>query len=170
MNPWKWVAAASILAAAASIFWAVSLNNQVKNLQAGTSTNDSIQQQLNDTRNELAQLRSEADAIRNPAMKMASLGGTATAPRSEAMIMWDSTSKDVYLMVRNLPRAGNDKQYQLWALLDGKPVDLGTFELRQERLLVKMKGVQAAQAFAITLEPKGGSATPTGDMYVYGKL
>jgi anti-sigma-K factor RskA len=36
--------------------------------------------------------------------------------------------------------------------------------------MVKMKNAQEAQAFAITLEPKGGSSAPTGGMYLMGKL
>jgi anti-sigma-K factor RskA len=58
-------------------------------------------------------------------------------------------------------------------MLDGKPIDLGLLdmEVRQQRLLVKMKNVQNAQAFAITLEPRGGSAQPTVDsMFVQGSL
>jgi anti-sigma-K factor RskA len=57
--------------------------------------------------------------------------------------------------------------------MNGKPVDLGVIgaDVWQEKLLVKMKGVNEAQAFAITLEPKGGSVNPTMDqMYVVGKL
>jgi anti-sigma-K factor RskA len=34
-------------------------------------------------------------------------------------------------------------------------------EVKQQRLLYRMKNVQNAQAFAITLEPKGGSNQPT---------
>jgi anti-sigma-K factor RskA len=34
-------------------------------------------------------------------------------------------------------------------------------EVKQKRLLYRMKNVQNAQAFAITLEPKGGSEKPT---------
>ena len=104
---------------------------------------------------------------------MASLQGTAVSPTSFANIYWDTTTKDVYLLVNNMPTPANNKQYQLWALLNGNPVDLGVIDTSvwQEKLLVKMKGVQDAQAFAITLEPKGGSPSPTMDaMYVVGNL
>jgi anti-sigma-K factor RskA len=106
-------------------------------------------------------------------MKLASLSGLPTSPepRSQVTVFWDTASKDVFLLVNNLPQPASDKQYQLWALLNGKPVDLGVFDIRQEKLMVKMKGVEKAQAFAITLEPRGGSAVPTmPNMYVYGKL
>ena len=104
---------------------------------------------------------------------MASLKGTPVSPSSYVTVYWDTTSKDVYLMVNNLPKPASDKQYQLWALINGQPVDLGMlqYEGGKTHPLVKMKGVQHAQAFAITLEPKGGSPNPTMDqMYVVGKL
>jgi anti-sigma-K factor RskA len=107
-------------------------------------------------------------------MKMVALKGTTIAPQAYATIFWDTTAKkDVYLIINNLPQPASDKQYQLWALLDGKPIDLGVFdmEIRKKRLLVKMQNVQKAQAFAITLEPRGGSQNPTLDsMYVMGSL
>jgi len=34
---------------------------------------------------------------------------------------------------------------------------------------MKMKNIPSAQAFAITLEPTGGSPTPTMPIYVMGK-
>jgi anti-sigma-K factor RskA len=86
-------------------------------------------------------------------------------------VYWDTTSRDVYLMVNNLPQPASNEQYQLWALLDNQPIDLGVFEVKQEKFLIRMKNVQNAQAFAITLEPKGGSANPSlNKMYVVGKL
>ena len=73
-----------------------------------------------------------------------------------------------------MPAPPSDKQYQLWALLDGKPIDLGmlNFDAKQKKLLVRMKNAQNAQAFAITLEKKDrpDPSTPAGDMYVMGKL
>jgi anti-sigma-K factor RskA len=75
-------------------------------------------------------------------------------------------------MINNLPQPAPGKQYQLWALIDGQPHDLGVcdFEIKK-RLLVQMKGVHNAQAFAITLEPTGGSPGPTLEaMYAHGEL
>jgi anti-sigma-K factor RskA len=71
-----------------------------------------------------------------------------------------------------LPPLAESKQYQLWAIVDGKPVDLGMLpNEKQESLLLRMKDVSEPQAFAITIEPKGGSARPTLDqMIVLGKI
>jgi anti-sigma-K factor RskA len=120
---------------------------------------------------QLNQLKEDAQKMQSPTVKMAAMQGTDIAPGAFATVYWDTTSKDVYMMINNLPQPASGKQYQLWALINNQPVDLGVFEVRQEKLLVKMKNVQNAQAFAVTLEPKGGSASPTLEaLYVMGKL
>ncbi len=71
--------------------------------------------------------------------------------------------------VENLPTPPTDKQYQLWALVDGKPVDAGMITDLED--LQAMKEMPEAQAFAITLEPKGGSVNPTLEqLYVIGNV
>jgi anti-sigma-K factor RskA len=92
------------------------------------------------------------------------------APESKATILWDTRSKDVYLMVNNLPQPQTGKQYQLWAIVDNKPVDAGMLDMAKGQGMVKMKNIPRAQLFAITLEEQGGSATPKGPMYVLGKV
>jgi len=84
-----------------------------------------------------------------------------------ATIYWNTKTKDVYLLQNSLPQTANDKQYQLWAIVNGKPVDAGVIDACTG--LCKMKNIPSAQAFAITLENKGGSPTPTlSAMYVMG--
>jgi len=99
--------------------------------------------------------------------------GTKVAPRSSSNIYWDSTNSNVYLIVKNMPKLPNDKQYQLWAIIDGKtaPKDLGVFDATDDNVILKMKNTQKAQAFAITIEKKGGSPSPTLDsMQSMGKM
>jgi anti-sigma-K factor RskA len=168
MGVWNVLAAASVAALIGVLIWAITLNAKNQALQ---QQNLALQKQAQAASAQLAQLRQDAQRMKNPGVKMAAMQGTAIAPGALATVYWDTTSKDVYMMVNNLPQPASDKQYQLWALIDNKPVDLGVFELRQQRLLVKMKNVQNAQAFAITLEPIGGSPTPTPNaIYVMGKL
>jgi anti-sigma-K factor RskA len=56
----------------------------------------------------------------------------------------------------------------LWAMVNGKPVDLGVFDAQNQpkKLLLAMKEVGDAQAFAVTLEKRGGSASPTMEKMV----
>jgi anti-sigma-K factor RskA len=169
LSVWKIMAAASLILLAGVAFWAVTLN---KKYQDAVQANAALKSQLTQASGEVAELKQTAQTLQNPSLRSVSLQGTPMAPGSFANVYWDSTSKDVYLLVNNMPKPASDKQYQLWAIIDGKPVDLGIIEEKvwERKLLVKMKNVQNAQAFAITLEPEGGSPTPKGSMYVMGKL
>ena len=113
----------------------------------------------------------ELSIIKQPTVKMVPLKGLPIAPSALATIYWDTASKSVFLDVKSLPVPAADKQYQLWAIVDGKPVDAGVFTLDSIDGLQKMKSFESAQAFAVTLERKGGSVSPTMDaMYVMGQI
>ncbi|MEO7983051.1 MAG: anti-sigma factor [Bacteroidota bacterium] len=157
----KYAAAAAVVLLTGSIYWNITLKNKNKSLQ--NNYNNSVAE-LNDVKKDIQILQ------QNPNIKMASMKGMAVSPQSYATVYWDTTSHDVYLLTNNLPQPASNKQYQLWAIFDGKPVDLGVFDIKKERLLIQAKNAQGAEAFAITLEEKGGSAIPKGDMYVMGKL
>ena len=114
--------------------------------------------------------------LSNPFMTKITMEGNAVPangspdPASVATVYWDSRSKDVYLVVNQLPKPATGKQYQLWAIVDNKPVDAGMLDMEKDQVMVKMKNIPRAQLFAITLEQQGGSATPQGPMYVLGKV
>ena len=165
LNWLKYAAAASIVLLAGSLIWNISLYNQNKRLRSDYTATVA---KLGDIEKDLRMIQN------NPNVKMAAMKGMEVSPASFATVYWDTTSKDVYLLVNNLPQPATDRQYQLWALLDGKPIDLGMIDNNmfagQQRLLLRMKNVGGAQAFAITLEKKGGNPTPQGAMYVMGNL
>lgn len=105
----------------------------------------------------------------DPTVAKISMPGIKGKENNLATVFWDTKSKDVYLLPNKLPQAAEDKQYQLWAIVDGKPVDAGMIGVCAG--LCKMKNIPKASAFAVTLEKKGGSATPSLDqMYVLGKV
>jgi anti-sigma-K factor RskA len=166
LNWLKYAAAACFILLAGSLYWTISLYNKNKELK--NNLDNSIAR-MNDMEKDMHVIQ------QNPNIKMAAMKGTTFSPQSFATVYWDTTSRDIYLVINNLPQPASDKQYQLWALLDGKPVDLGLVEnevfVQQKKLLIHMKNAQGAQAFAITLEKKGGSRlAPQGSMYVMGNL
>jgi len=158
IGAWRWLAAASFILMAASVYWAITTNKKYQALQVKNRELESQVQQSTAQGNEM---RDDLDKLRNHPMKTAALKGEDD--HAYAIVYWDtvSSSRDVYLMINNLPQPASDKQYQLWALLNGQPIDLGMIEVKQQRLLYRMKNVQNAQAFAITVEPQGGSPKPT---------
>jgi len=105
--------------------------------------------------------------------RMAKLMGTPRKTNDEVMLVWNPTSHHVLAAIMKLPVASPDKDFQLWALDGGKPVDAGILKTGpgMEFQLQQLKDVAGAQAFAITLEKKGGSPTPTlSEMYVMGEV
>jgi anti-sigma-K factor RskA len=171
MNPWKWVAAASLVLLAGMAYWAFSINQKYNDLAA---RQQATEKELQQSTAQLQNMQQDAAMLRKPGMRSVSLKGTPEAPGAQSTIYWDTTgnNKDVYLMINNLPQPPSAKQYQLWALLDGKPTDLGVFDfdVSEQRLLLRMKNIQNAQAFAITLEDKGGKPAPQGPIFVLGNL
>ncbi|RYF96535.1 MAG: anti-sigma factor, partial [Chitinophagaceae bacterium] len=99
-------------------------------------------------------------------------GNGSPDPSSIATIYWDKKKAEVFILVNNLPKAPSDKQYQLWAIVDNKPVSAGVFDVNENsEYLLKMTNISGpAVAFAVTLEKRGGSETPQGAMYVLGAI
>lgn len=165
---WKYAVAACLVLLAGSLLWNFSLQQQNQSIRQDLG---SIRQELDNTRRSLAAMEADAAVLQKPGMKMAMLSGMDASPQSSATVYWDTTSKDVYLMVNNLPQPPSDKQYQLWAILNGQPVDIGVLNMSNKPIqLYRMRNTQHAQAFAITLETMGGNPAPKGKMYVMGRL
>jgi anti-sigma-K factor RskA len=124
------------------------------------ATNERLRVSEDSTRNILDRIVRDTKVISDPNVTVVNMVGTQVAPKSSANIYWDSTSANVYLVVKNMPKLPSDKQYQLWALIDNKPKDLGVFDATDDKVILKMKNTQKAQAFAITIQEKGGSPSP----------
>ncbi len=121
----------------------------------------------------LLEYEKAVDMMKDPNMYIVKMPSIPNGPdtTSATTVYWDTRTKDVYLAVNNLPAPAAGQQYQLWAMVDGVPVDAGVFDMKDGAGMSKMKNIPKAQAFAITLEKKGGSPTPSLDkLYVMGKV
>lgn len=114
----------------------------------------------------------EMNMLKDPAFKWVKMQGVNKHTGIIATICWNPETKDTYILAQQLPEPPADKQYQLWAIVNGHPIDAGVFELgNMTKVLQKVKSVSSAQVFAVTLEKKGGSPTPSLDqMFVAGKV
>jgi anti-sigma-K factor RskA len=94
--------------------------------------------------------------------KKIKLKSTDTTAHFSASIYWNSTNHETYISLAQLPIPPKGKQYQLWAIINGKPIDAGVFDMTTSGIqLQKMKNISEVQAFAVTLEKEGGSVVPT---------
>lgn len=167
--------AASVLLLITASFYINRLSekmNSLKDIVASLAVaNDSLSQTLYAQHSKQQQTEKSLALLKNPMNKMVELKGLPKKPDSKAMIIWNTASKEVYVEIENLPPPPDNMQYQLWALMDGKPIDAGMIELPKDSSeMIKMKSIEQAQAFAITLEKKGGNPSPQGEMYVMGSI
>ncbi len=110
--------------------------------------------------------------IDDPDFKKLALIGTKDHLKSLAVVWWNKKSHTVMIDPNGLSATDKNHSYQLWAISNGKPVDAGVFEVKYDlSSLSKLNDVSDAQAFAVTLEPKGGSKNPTmSEMYVMSSI
>jgi anti-sigma-K factor RskA len=89
---------------------------------------------------------------------------TLTKEGNFILLYWHPQTKKVLLMSANLPQLSANEQYQLWGMVDGKPVDAGVFEYKNNQFEASwQKDITNANAFAVSIEPRGGSKSPTID-------
>ncbi|MEO8404699.1 MAG: anti-sigma factor [Chitinophagaceae bacterium] len=169
----RWLAAASIILLLGSAYFAYTFyseNQKLKDsndeLVAKAKASDSLSRANDSIANLMAE---EQKLVSDPNIAVVNMTGTTKA--SSASIYWDSTSANVYLVVKNMPQLPSDKQYQLWALIDGKPKDLGLFDVgASKKFFLKMNNTQKADAFAITIEDRGNKGGPNlGQLQNMGK-
>lgn len=120
--------------------------------------------------NQVNLMDNQLNMYRDTAYKVLRLKGLPKTPSAAMILAWNSVSKKVMVDVQSvkLPRNDTKHQYQLWALVNGKPVDMGVFDAPEADTvgIKEMKAIASAQGFAVTLEPMGGSINPTMDQMV----
>ena len=169
----RWMMAASFillaLSAAMNIYFYQQFRATTTAYQALLIEKNNVLVDNQATQTKLLDLYQSMQLMSDPAYIKVSMPGIKGKENNLATVFWDSKSKDVYVLTNKLPQAAPGKQYQLWAIVDGKPVDAGVIGACAG--LCKMKNIPKASLFAITLEKKGGNPTPTLDqMYVAGKV
>lgn len=125
-----------------------------------------LQRTNNEQKLEFNQLLTHINDTGTVVVRMA---GQAIDPSAFASVYWNPQTQITYVNPTFLPKTDDEHQYQLWALVDGKPIDAGVFERGSD--LEQVKLIKEAQAFAVTLEPKGGSVNPTLEqLFVLGTV
>lgn len=157
---------------AASILLVLSIGANIYYINKNTINQNLLAQSVSkqeSTQKTLLSLEEKWAMLQDPAIKTITLAGVEQHLKLKAHVFWNTTTTDVYLSLENLPAAPEGMQYQLWAIVDGKPVDAGVFPLDHSDQITSMNQIPKAQAFAITLETKGGNPTPNlSQLYVMG--
>jgi len=112
------------------------------------------------------QTQTALTVVRDAKNTVINLGGQAISPESYAKIYWNKETETVYVDASGLPEPPEGMVYQIWSLQllpQLTPTSIGLlsdFSSNTEKIFT-VKKTGDAEAFGITLEPVGGSTSPT---------
>ncbi|HEX2261463.1 MAG TPA: anti-sigma factor [Candidatus Binatia bacterium] len=111
--------------------------------------------------------------LRDPATRDFPLYGTGPTPKAAGRFLWNESGEG-HIFVTNLPAAPEGKMYAVWTIAQrSAPRYVGTIQTDrtgQGGLHINTPRTdQAVETFAVTLEPVGTTAAPTGPMVLVSK-
>ncbi|MDP9368395.1 MAG: anti-sigma factor [Chloroflexota bacterium] len=151
--------AAGLLAliAAGTLLWALALQSRLDDRGEEIRT---LREQVEQQQSQLAQVRGRPDVT------MLNVSATQEGPETaRGTLFYAPGSGQGTLTVSGLPAPPEGKVYQLWYIGNGRPVPEpgGTFTVDEQGTgILPITGeVPPFQQVGITVEPEGGSQTPT---------
>lgn len=166
---------AAALLAIAGIFWMLTQNNALQDsIVNSEAENEMLQQEIEATNSQLAETNQVLNVLRTKELKSYTLpGNQAVAPEAYAKAYLNNDANIAYIDAKGLPKAPRGKVYQVWSLIVEPltPTSMGL--LSDVELLgndiYEFKNFPNPEAIGITLEPEGGSETPTlSQLYILG--
>jgi anti-sigma-K factor RskA len=171
--PWWLAAAASIAAIVAGSQWWSSryelaqLRAELATTRDRLATAESLRASAERTAGEASSrlaILASGDSVAIP------LAGQAASPNATGRVLWSPT-RGVVFVANNLPALPQGRVYQLWAVASPAPVGIALVRpggAGQADAIATIPAGVAPTAFALTIEPEGGSPAPTGAMYLVG--
>lgn len=166
-TPWKPFAVAAslvaLLASAAAIYFAGKFYETDQKFTALLQDQQVMADNLNQVKLEFEKTDSRLDRLVAGDFRRVEMKGEALKMQKDAKVdvFWDQQAQEVFVAVNNLNSLSAEFDYQLWAIGKDGPVGIGLVNPGEKFTLQQMNAVAEAGAFAITIEPKGGSKAPT---------
>lgn len=169
------VLAASLMLAVGASLYAWSLRSELRVLRSDVAA---MSEEAAKLRGELATLRTNwveatkaMDVLRAPDMLKVDLKGQAGAEGASGRAFWSRTA-GLTFTADNLPALPEGRVYQLWTIKGTVATGAGLFtpDARGAASVTTPvpAGAGAPDAFGVTVEPAGGSATPTMPIVMVG--
>jgi len=162
--PWAVAASLALVAVVSFLAWqraderVGSLTTEARQLELAVAARSKEQNEIN-------------KVLLTPGATRIDLAGLSGHPSARGVVYVDPQDKK-WVVDTDLPPAPAGKEYQLWFLAPG-PVSAGMIKTDASGHGFSIVNVPAnvgqIAAAAITLEPEGGSQTPTNPIYVLGK-
>lgn len=172
LSPWKYFGIAAsivaVLTSAAAVFYASKFYEKEQQFTALLQEQSVMADNLNQVKQEYEAKDSQLDKLVAGDFRLVKLKGESLEMQKDASVnlFWDQGAQEVFIAVNNLNELSEEFDYQLWAIGDQGPIGIGLVNEGEKMTLQQMQAVAQAGAFAITIEPKGGSVSPTLDKLV----
>lgn len=157
--------AAAILLAV-GVFSILNQNKELENqIKVVESNKIILEEQIEIANTNLIDAKQLVNVLTDNDVVSVVLGGQAISPEAYAKVYWDKKNNSIYLDAKGLPKPPQGKVYQVWSLTLNPltPTDLGTIDdfTTDDNKIFAIENINESQAFGITLEPAGGSKSPT---------
>ncbi|GGE33588.1 anti-sigma factor [Psychroflexus planctonicus] len=169
-----WAAVAALLV---GIFWMFQQKSTLTNeLEQAALEKQEIENRLLEAKNDLQGQAEILAFIRNNNIDVIDLPANEDViENAYAKVFYDEESQVAYLDLQGLPEPPEGMVYQAWSLLMDPltPSSIGVIENfeNSDSKIFEIKNIPTSEAFGITLEPAGGSETPTlSNLYVLGTV
>lgn len=164
------VAASFMLAAAFGALWYATRAD----LAATRANALRLEEMVKERDRQMAVTSQEVAWLKDARVQVALLKGLEGNPAARAKLLWNPGTKQGILWVSGLPPLPLEKSYELWAFVGDRPLPAGTFDARGDAATVIPISRQepldeAPVKFAVSVEPKGGVASPTGAIVLVGE-
>jgi anti-sigma-K factor RskA len=121
---------------------------------------------------EALQVKQDLQVLAAPGVKSVALAGLGPAPGAQGRTYVNPSTHSALFYAFDLPALSDEKTYELWFIAGGKPVSAGTFAVdaygRASLRVDRVSDVQRIEAWAVTVEPRGGVPKPTGAFVLKG--
>ena len=157
-------------------WWAFSTNQkaaeqevQISNLSTEFET---FKTDCDLTSKENEALKNKIRILQDPDNQVIKLeSGQAKYPDVLASVFFNKATQKSYLRANALPDIPSDRVLQLWAIVDGKPTDMGLVEVSANSDdLIEIPYIENAAAFAITVETGRNEAPNLDELVVIGNV
>lgn len=164
--------AASFLLGAAFLYQLTQTNVLKEQNAQLESQNDLLVQQVSSKTADLQQVNDFIEFTNQDGIIQVPLDGQANFNNTYARVFWDQTRDQVYIDASGLPEPPEGKEYQVWSLALNplSPTSIGMLNnFTDGNKIFVLDNANPSQAFGITLEPTGGSESPTMEqLYTLG--
>jgi anti-sigma-K factor RskA len=160
----KVAAAAAVMIACASLYFNVEQYNNNK-AQA------ILINEKNKITPEVTLPIADYNILKNPSITPVAMIGQGSHTICRCTMFWDKKTGKAYVMVHHLFASGEEYDYQLWAIVNGKKVSVGIIDDKiRDRFVALDNTPNSATEFLVTLEKRGGAAVPNEDVILKGVI